>query len=150
MTFSVKTEYALRALYAIAESPGNEPIGRIKISAGQNIPIHYLEQILISLKKAGLITSRKGPGGGYALALKISAITLWDVYMAVDHREVEGTACFPGYAEECEHLMSCNVKGIWFSLHEIMKNSMSQLKLDSILPSESKRRNADLLTGIIS
>ena len=71
MRFSKKTEYALRALFAIARASqaANAGSWRIEqISRQENIPIKFLEQILLSLRHAGLLASKRGVGGGYRLA----------------------------------------------------------------------------------
>ena len=96
MHFSMKTEYALRAIYEISKGKTGEPVSRRQIADSQRIPIHFLEHILISLKKANLVKSVKGPGGGYALLKKKESISLWDIYHAVDMKIIDGIQCFPG------------------------------------------------------
>jgi len=86
MIFSMKTEYALRALSEISKEK-DKPVNRKIISKKHNVPIHFLEQILLALKKAGLVKSVKGPGGGYKLSKKSEDINLWDIYAAVDEKK---------------------------------------------------------------
>jgi len=89
MRVSKKAEYALRALVAIARERG--PAGgarkswRIEeLSAQENIPIKFLEQILLALRHAGLLTSRRGVGGGYALLRSASEISVGEVIRILD------------------------------------------------------------------
>ena len=87
MRLSKKTEYALRALFAIARA-GNGLAGgswRIEqVSRQENIPVKFLEQILLHLRNAGLLTSKRGVGGGYRLARPASEITVGEVMRALD------------------------------------------------------------------
>ena len=140
MNFSMKTEYALRALYEIGQSQSysqekegnNQPISRKQISVNQSIPIHFLERILISLKRANLIKSLKGPGGGYVLLKDKESISLWDIYQAVDMKHVKGIKCFPGLNHECIHIGKCKLKGFWFDFNEVIYNSLSSFSLERL------------------
>ena len=87
MRFSKKTEYALRALFAIARASqgANGGSWRIEqISRQENIPIKFLEQILLSLRHAGLLASKRGVGGGYRLARAPGEISVGEVIRALN------------------------------------------------------------------
>ncbi len=73
---SKRTQYGLRALYALAANHGGGPVLITKLSEEEVIPKKFLEQILLSLKAAGLVESKKGKGGGYRLAKPPEAISL--------------------------------------------------------------------------
>ena len=87
MRLSKKTEYALRALFAIARAAdGRETTSwRIEqLSRQENIPIKFLEQILLSLRNAGLLASKRGVGGGYRMARRPDEISVGEVIRALD------------------------------------------------------------------
>lgn len=84
MRFSKKSEYALRALIELTEHYNRKLLQRHEIGARQNIPIEFLEQILLTLKNAGLLTSRRGVGGGYGLLKPPDTITLGQVIRILD------------------------------------------------------------------
>ena len=89
MRISRKAEYALRALVAIARQPGPVAGGRRswrieELSARENIPVKFLEQILLSLRHGGLLTSKRGVGGGYALLRAPAEITVAEVVRILD------------------------------------------------------------------
>ena len=67
MRFSKKSEYALRALIELTEHYDRDLLQRQQIAEQQHIPIEFLEQILLALKNAGLLASRRGVTGGYSL-----------------------------------------------------------------------------------
>jgi Rrf2 family protein len=76
---SKRTQYSLRALYALARSYGEGPVLIAHLAEEEAIPRKFLEQILLSLKASGLVESKKGKGGGYALVRPPDQITVADV-----------------------------------------------------------------------
>jgi Rrf2 family protein len=80
---SARVDYALRAAAELAAA-GDEPLKREAIAAAQGIPVPFLEQILLALKRAGIVRTRRGPEGGYWLARPAGEITLAEVIRAVE------------------------------------------------------------------
>ncbi len=81
--FSKKSEYGLRALIELTKNYGH-PITRQQIGERQNVPVVFLEQILLRLKHAGLVASTRGVQGGYALIKLPSRVTLGHVIRILD------------------------------------------------------------------
>jgi Rrf2 family protein len=81
---SSRAQYALRALLDLCVIQDACPTLIQDISERQNIPLKYLQQILVALKQEGFVRSRKGPGGGYVLAVKPEQLTLGAVIRAMD------------------------------------------------------------------
>ena len=81
---SQKTRYALRALLHLAEAEHGRPVAAAEIAERQRVPRKFLEIILLDLKKAGFVLSRRGPGGGYVLAKPAHAISFADVIRVTD------------------------------------------------------------------
>lgn len=134
MNFSMKTEYALRALMEISDTQytNSNPIHRKEIAKNQSIPLAYLEKILLSLKKDGIIQSSKGPGGGYSLARDRKDITLWDIHLAVESPMFEGEKCFPGLKSECTRISVCKIKNAWQSINNTIRESMQKFNLTNL------------------
>ena len=84
MKLSKKSEYALRALIELTQVHGTGTLQRHEIAARQHIPVEFLEQILLALKRAGLLSSRRGMKGGYALIKSPDEITLGQVIRMLD------------------------------------------------------------------
>ena len=84
MMLSQKARYALRALLHLVEHGADRTIQVGEMAEVQMIPRKYLEFIMVDLKKAGLVTSRRGPGGGYVLAKAPSEISFVEVIRAID------------------------------------------------------------------
>jgi Rrf2 family protein len=85
MRVSAKTDYALRAAVelAAAEEEG-APVKGERLATSQSIPLRFLENILLQLRHAGIVESRRGAEGGYRLARPAAEITLADVIRAID------------------------------------------------------------------
>ena len=75
-TLSKKTQYSLRALYALARNHGGRPLLIADLARNEAIPKKFLEQILLRLKREGIVLSKMGKGGGYLLAQEPADITL--------------------------------------------------------------------------
>jgi Rrf2 family protein len=76
---SKRTQYGLRALYALARTYGQGPVLISHLAREEAIPKKFLEQILLSLKSAGLVESKKGKGGGYTLVRSPDKVTVAEV-----------------------------------------------------------------------
>ncbi len=81
---SKKTQYAFKALMYLAQQREGEPVLIAEISQKRNIPLKFLENILLELKKQGILESKKGKGGGYYLAKAPEKIFLADVLRLID------------------------------------------------------------------
>ena len=84
MRVSAKTDYALRAALELAAAPDEKPVKGERIATAQAIPLRFLENILLQLRHAGIVESRRGADGGYKLARPPEEITLADVIRAID------------------------------------------------------------------
>jgi Rrf2 family protein len=84
MKFSKRSEYGLRALIELTAHYGKAPLQRHQIAKRQHIPIEFLEQILLALRNAGLLASRRGVSGGYRLLKSPDEITLGAVIRILD------------------------------------------------------------------
>jgi Rrf2 family protein len=106
-------EYALRAMAEIAA----EPAGALRaadLAARTRVPVHYLSKVLRRLVAAGLLRSRKGHGGGFALARHPSRIAFADVLHAVGN-DFETSRCAFGYGE-CNRQRPCRLHPAWSKL----------------------------------
>ncbi len=84
MKFSKKSEYALRALLELASHEDRPWLQRYEIAERQNIPLDFLEQILLTLKNAGILSSRRGVNGGYSLIRSPQEITIGQIIRLLD------------------------------------------------------------------
>jgi Rrf2 family protein len=81
---SAKAEYAVRACLELAARAGDPPVSVETLAGAQGLPASFLERIVADLRRAGIVASTRGAGGGYRLTRSAGAITLADVIRAVD------------------------------------------------------------------
>jgi Rrf2 family iron-sulfur cluster assembly transcriptional regulator len=84
MRLSLQVQYAICGVFDLAYNGEGEPVQIRVISARQGVPARYLEQIFRRLRRAGIISAKRGPGGGYSLAREASRITLRQMIEAVE------------------------------------------------------------------
>src|SRR5882757_6000675 len=90
MNISVKSEYALRAIFDLSISPDTEPVKIADIAKRQQIPQKFLELILASLRQGGFVESRRGADGGYRLSRPATEITVGQVLAYVENGKKSG------------------------------------------------------------
>jgi Rrf2 family protein len=112
---SKKTKYGLKALGYLAEQYGNGPVLIAEIAEKKNIPIKFLENILLLLKKQGILDSKKGKGGGYMLAAHPKKTTLAAVYRIIEGPIAMMPCVSLNFYEKCK---DCNEK--YCGLNRIM------------------------------
>lgn len=84
MKLTTKGRYAMIALTDLAHSGPNTLVNLTELSKRQNLSTHYLEQLFVKLRRAGLVKSVRGPGGGYKLAKSPESIRITEILEAVD------------------------------------------------------------------
>ncbi|MBM3297239.1 MAG: Rrf2 family transcriptional regulator [Candidatus Aminicenantes bacterium] len=113
MRLSTKGEYASRAMLELALNWPHRPLRIRDISRAQHIPERFLEQILLLLKRAGYLRSKKGPNGGYALAKPPEKITVAEVIRVMDG-PLAPIDCVSVTAHEvCPLEGSCGLRWLW-------------------------------------
>lgn len=133
MRVSSKGDYACRALLSLTlhqTTPG--PTSVRDIAERTAIPQPYLEQILLSLKGAGLVRSKRGVGGGYVLARPASEIRISEILSAVDGPISLGDFGEPHQDGACDHEGQCVLLALWKSAGEQMRLLMDAFTLQSI------------------
>jgi Rrf2 family protein len=140
-TLSKKTQYTLRALYSLSRTYGRGPTLSAKIAASESIPQDFLENILLFLKREGLVSSKKGKGGGYALLTPPAQITVGQVI-----RLMEGPlAPLPCASEtayrKCDECVDDRFCGTRMVMREV-RNAMAKI-LDSTTLAEVCSREDD-------
>ncbi len=118
---STRGDYASRALLSLALHAGDGPTSVRDIAERTGLPQPYLEQILLALKGAGLVRSKRGVGGGYVLAREADEITLAEVVSAVDGPIQAGDFGRPHTNGACDHEGQCVLLAIWGDVGEHMR-----------------------------
>ncbi|PNE19805.1 Rrf2 family transcriptional regulator [Mesotoga sp. Brook.08.YT.4.2.5.1] len=133
MGFTLKSSYALRALYKMAKSAreGKEKLSLVEIVQGNEIPRDFLEKIFGELRQAGIIKAVRGRYGGYCLARPANEILLRDVILKLD-RPMNSYACLQQNGK-CLEDPDCTVKYVWFKLYNAMMRELGSMTLENLL-----------------
>jgi Rrf2 family iron-sulfur cluster assembly transcriptional regulator len=127
MRLSTKGRYAVTAMMDIALHEKQGPVTLAEISQCQGISLSYLEQLFSKLRKHGLVTGVRGPGGGYRLAKTADKISIADIIQSVDEK-LDMTKC--GGKGDCSNGEKCLTHQLWFDLSCRLYEFLSGIKLD--------------------
>jgi Rrf2 family protein len=139
MRISTKGRYGARAMMALAARYGVRLVRANEIAAEESISLKYLENLLASLKAAGLIVSERGKNGGYSLARPAAEITLYDVLSPLEDSLgfVHCTATDRG----CDRLPECVTREIWMELKEATDRILKRTTLEDLLKRQDVLRS---------
>ena len=133
MKVSTRGDYASRALLSLTlHADGQTPRSVREIADKTGLPQPYLEQILLALKGAGIVRSRRGVGGGYVLARDSASILLSQIVAAVDGPIVAGDFTDPHTDGACDHEGQCVLLSIWASAGSHMRRYLDSFTLEDI------------------
>ncbi len=136
MRFSTKGEYGIRALFDLAQHYGSGLIQSHDIAERQDISENYLNQLLIILRKAGLITSVRGPQGGHQLARPPQAISLLDAFLVL-----EGPLLPTPEGASLETFDATLLNEIWGELRAEVEQHLSEITIADLC--QRKRQELD-------
>ena len=135
------------ALLSLALHAGGVPTSVRDVAERTGLPQPYLEQILLALKGAGLVRSKRGVGGGYVLARDPEEITLSEIVSAVDGPIVAGDFGEPHQNGACDHEGQCVLLALWADVGEHMRQHLLSFTLADIAArAQGLRRPLDALT----
>ena len=130
---STRGDYACRALLSLAlHAGGTGPTSVRDIAERTGLPQPYLEQILLAVKGAGLVRSKRGVGGGYVLSRPPSEIDLADIVSAVDGPIQAGDFGAPHTNGACDHEGQCVLLAIWNVVGDQMRTELDSYTLADI------------------
>lgn len=143
MKLSTKGRYGLRALIDLAAYSGDSPVSITSIAGRQEISERYLEQLMSLMKKAGLVKSVRGAGGGYVLARDAKDISVGDVLRALEG-SLEPVDC-AGIEPEggCLSADSCVTKYVWQKINESINRTVDEIRLDQLVEESRKKNNGE-------
>lgn len=126
---STRGDYASRALLSLALHEDSGPTSVRDIAERTGLPQPYLEQILLALKGAGLVRSKRGVGGGYILARDPAEINLAQIVSAVDGPIQAGDFGQPHTDGACDHEGQCVLLSVWHGVGNHMKSLLENFTL---------------------
>lgn len=141
---SKKTKYALKALIHLGGTPAGQPVLIADLAREENIPKKFLEFILLSLRKGGLLQSRVGKGGGYTLALPVNKITIGSIVRILEG-DVAPVPCLSATnytkCDECLDEATCGIRLTMTDVNDALAAVLDSLTLADMLERSEAARN---------
>ena len=148
MKLSTKGRYAIIALVDLAIAKGDDLTSLAEISRRQDISLPYLEQLFVRLRRAGLVDSVRGPGGGYRLARPDGTISVAEIIEAVDE-PLSATRC-TGEDSGCLAGRKCATHDLWDELGEQIRLFLLGVSLADVVRGQVRGRALPpLLHGMV-
>jgi Rrf2 family iron-sulfur cluster assembly transcriptional regulator len=130
MKLTTKGRYAVTAMLDVAMHSRERPVALAEVSERQHLSLSYLEQLFSRLRRHGLVSSVRGPGGGYRLGRSAEEITVADIILAVDE-PVDVTRC--GVKGNCHRNSRCLTHDLWTELSHKLQDFLSARTLADVL-----------------
>jgi Rrf2 family transcriptional regulator, iron-sulfur cluster assembly transcription factor len=130
-------EYGLICALHLARRAGEGPITGREIAAGERLPADYVEQILLRLRRAGLVSSTRGARGGYSLARSADEISVREVIAASELATFDlHCVSHPVGEERCAESQSCSIRPVWMMLQRKIDDVLESVHLGDLLVDE--------------
>ena len=140
MRVSTKGRYALRVMIDLACHDKGQYIALKTICERQSVTIKYLEQIVSTLCKAGLVVSARGAGGGYRLAKAAEEYTAGDI-LRVTESSMAPVSCVEPRAVACHNKPQCSTFAFWQGLNETITQYVDSITLAQLAQQWKEKRN---------
>ncbi|MCM8748843.1 Rrf2 family transcriptional regulator [Thermomicrobiaceae bacterium CFH 74404] len=143
MKVSTRGEYGMRAMVSLAKMYGQGPIPLATIAADSAVPIAYLEQLMLPLRRAGLVTSTRGAHGGYELARPPEEVKVGEIYRVMEG-PVAPMSCVSEESDEdtCPMIDGCATRIVWLRVRDSIIEVLDSTTLADLLR-EAKRPRAE-------
>ncbi len=151
MRLSTRGDYAIRAVLELAECTAGVPLPLHELAARAGVPEKYLEQILMRLRAARILSARRGSHGGYLLAKPAEEITIGDIVRVMDG-PLAPIACASKTAYEscpasrCADAANCTLRGFWTEVRDAIADVVDQTTFADLAARASEQRATQTLT----
>ena len=141
MKITYKGDYALKAVLELALNYGNKQLTIHDMASRLNIPIKFLEQVLLDLKKGGFVESRRGKEGGYLLAKSPSQIRLGQVVRFIDG-PIEPIACIEKGYTGCADIHRCVLRKVWDEVDRATSQIIDNVTFEDLVQEIKEKEGA--------
>jgi Rrf2 family transcriptional regulator, cysteine metabolism repressor len=136
VSFSTKGEYGVRLMVQLGRHFGQGPASLAEIAAEEDLPRAYLEQLVMSLRDAGLVRSTRGAHGGYELGRAPADIRMGEVLRALEG-PIAPMVCAsddPEHATVCDRSSRCTVNILWVRVRDAVTGALDGMTLADLVP----------------
>lgn len=137
MRITTWAEYGLICSLHLARRHGGGPVTGRAVAQGERLPGDYVEQILLRLRRAGIVSSIRGARGGYVLARDAAGITVREIIAASEHSTFDlRCASHPLEEGRCADSQSCSIRPVWLLLQQRIDHVLEGVRLSDLLHDE--------------
>lgn len=146
MRLTTKGRFAVTAMVDLAISGGERPVTLGDISERQKISLSYLEQLFGKLRRKALVSSVRGPGGGYRLTRPTAELSVGEIILAVDE-PIDATQC--GGKENCRDERKCITHDLWTDLNRHIFEYLDSVKLSDLVEKQKQAAPKDAVVELV-
>src|SRR5215203_999868 len=147
MKVSTRGEYGVRAMVALAKNYGEGPLSIAAIARESSVPYAYLEQLIVPLRRAGLVESKRGAQGGYQLTRPPSDIRVGEIYRVMEGPVAPMDCVSENEADQtCPLIEGCETRPVWMMVRDSIANAIDSVTLGDLISQKQARRAA--LVGV--
>lgn len=144
MKISSRGEYGVRAMVTLAHNYGGRPMSIAAMAKASAVPEPYLEQLIGSLRRAGLVESKRGAQGGYVLARPPSAIRVGEVYRVMEGPVAPMECVSEDPADQtCPLIDACETRPVWLKVRDSIVEALDSTTLADLLRPSRNRHAAE-------
>ena len=148
MRITTLAEYGVICALHLARRASQGPVTGRDIAARERLPVDYVEQILLRLRRAGLVQSTRGARGGYELARPAEQVSVRDVIAASELTTFDlHCVSHPVEEERCSASHACSIRPVWMLLQQRIDDVLASVRLSDLLLEESEVRERVGLTA---
>ncbi|MDO4732827.1 MAG: Rrf2 family transcriptional regulator [Bacillota bacterium] len=136
MNISTKGRYGLRAVLDLAVTATDRPVSLSSIAARQHLSEGYLEQLMASMKKAGIVKSSRGSQGGYSLARDPHDIRVGEVFRALEGPLALTSCISEEHTDNCSRVDACGSAFIWKEVQDAISFVLDKYSIGDLLDKE--------------
>jgi Rrf2 family protein len=136
MQVSTKTEYGIRCLLRLARQLDGQAVSITEIARLEHVPKHYAQQILMLLRRAGLVKSLRGTEGGFALAQPAGDISIAQVVRVLEGAPFQDTCDHFNKRSDCGHLGDCSIRPVWEIVSRRLWEALDHIHLLELISDE--------------
>jgi len=145
MKVSTRGEYGVRAMVALARNYGAGPMSIAAVARESAVPAAYLEQLIVPLRRAGLVESKRGARGGYQLARPPELVRVGEVYRVMEGPVAPMDCVSEDIADQtCPLIEGCETRPVWLKVRDSIAAAIDSLTLADLVNQSRDRRRSRL------
>jgi len=137
MKVSTRGEYGVRAMVALAKNYGEGPLSIAAIARESSVPYAYLEQLIVPLRRAGLVESKRGAQGGYTLTRAPELMTVGEVYRVMEGPVAPMDCVSEDEADQtCPLIEGCETRPVWLKVRDSIVDAIDSITLADLIKTD--------------